>query len=110
MQSRNIPDRAISASSFLDNYHGPHQARLHLKKARKLIPAWSAKYNNQRQWISVDLGSLFTVTRIATQGRNDKDEWVKSYRLHYSQNGQHWTYYEENEGVHVSPHTLIVCI
>ena len=108
MQSGSISDESIRASSSQDRYHGPYRARLHLKKEGILSSAWSAKYNDRKQWIIVNLGSLFTITRIATQGRNDKDQWVKSYRMDYSKYGLSWIHYVEDGRVRVRPHAFNV--
>ena len=108
MQSRNIPDESIKASSSQDRYHGPYRARLHLQREGILSSAWSARNNDRKQWISVDLGSLFTITQIATQGRNDIDQWVKSYRMDYKKYGQSWRHYVEDGRVRVSSHILNV--
>ena len=37
--------------------------------------------------IQVDLGSLYYVTAVATQGRPDAAQWVTSYKVTYSLDG-----------------------
>ena len=46
--------------------------------------AWCARRNVQNQWIQVDLGRKQLVTAIATQGRVNYGQWVKTYTLSYS--------------------------
>ena len=49
--------------------------------------AWCSLKNDIYQWLQVDLGTYTTVTRIATQGRNEWYQWVTKYRLQYSEDG-----------------------
>ena len=41
------------------------------------------RYNNARQWLNIDLGTISRVKRISTQGRYDADQWVTSYAVSY---------------------------
>ena len=54
--------------------------------------AWSAKLNNKGQWLEVNLGETTKVTMVATQGRYDYDQWVKSYKVAYSKYGGHFEF------------------
>ena len=36
------------------------------------------------------------MTKVATQGRQDADQWVTKYTLSYSLDGMHWAEYMEN--------------
>ena len=54
--------------------------------------AWSSKLNNKGQWLEVDLGETTKVTMVATQGRYDYDQWVKSYKVAYSKYGGHFAF------------------
>ena len=51
------------------------------------------------RWITpseIELGSEYTnVTRIATQGGSDLDQWVETYKLQYSDDGVNYQYYRE---------------
>ena len=46
-----------------------------------------AKYDNQHQFLRIDLGNVTQVTRITTQGTFDKNWWTETYTLDYSQDG-----------------------
>ena len=54
--------------------------------------AWSSKLNHQGQWLEVDLEETAKVTMVATQGRYDADQWVKSYKVAYSKYGGHFVF------------------
>ena len=54
--------------------------------------AWSAKLNNKGQWLEADLGETTAVAMVATQGRYDHDQWVKSFKVAYSKYGSHFEF------------------
>ena len=96
MQSGDISDGQISASSEWDPNHAAIQGRLNFKQSGIKGGAWSSLTLDTKQWLQVDLGSYYTrVSRVATQGRNLFDQWVTEYQLEYSYNGVNFQYYRE---------------
>ncbi|KAK3700595.1 hypothetical protein QZH41_001586 [Actinostola sp. cb2023] len=93
MKSKSIPDSKITASSQWDSNHSPARARLDIVRAGHKTGAWSAKANDNGQWIQVDLGKAYKVTRIVTQGRQDHSQWVTKYTLQYGNNGVQFATY-----------------
>ena len=57
------------------------------------------KVNNLCQ---VDFGFDVLVTGVATQGRDDEDEWVTQYTLRHALRAARWRDYQENGTVKVS--------
>ena len=49
--------------------------------------AWCAAIKDEHQWIQVDLGLLLKVTGVIIQGRQDLDQWVTSYEVLHSVDG-----------------------
>ena len=94
MENRLIKDSQIDASSEYDSTHAAIQARLNFKAGRGKQGGWSADSNDANQWIQVALGSNTTLTGIATQGRNGKNQWVSKYQLQYSDDGVNFDYYK----------------
>ena len=95
MENNRISDDQISASSELSTNHKANQGRLYYT-AKGKRGAWSAKKNDENQWLQIDLGGLYaTVTAVATQGRHDEDEWVTEYMLQYSNETLNFTHYRE---------------
>ncbi|KAK3700598.1 hypothetical protein QZH41_010513 [Actinostola sp. cb2023] len=94
MQDRTIPDAHITASSMWDANHGPARARLGVARHGHKTGAWSARSNDNGQWLQLNLGKVTQVTRIALQGRQDHNQWVKSYSLQYSLDGGHFVDYQ----------------
>jgi len=102
IEDGSIPNRAITASSKWDNNHGPSRARLNTVRQGAKTGAWSAKHNNRAQWIQVYLGRRpTTITQILTQGRQDYNQWVKTYTVSYSNNGRRFTLYRVRGRVRV---------
>ena len=96
MESGEISNGQVSASSEWDGNHAAIQARLYFEAAHGKAGSWSAKYNNLDQWLQIDLGSMHTlVTGLATQGRNGYGQWVTKYKVQYSDNGVNFQYYME---------------
>ena len=84
MESGAIKNQQITAYSQCDENRGPENARLsHVADGRKK-GAWSAKTNDLNQWLQVDLGRDVKITKFVTQGRQDSEQWVKSYTLSFS--------------------------
>ncbi|XP_055958871.1 uncharacterized protein LOC126830395 [Patella vulgata] len=88
-----IPDEQITASSQYDNDHGPMRSRLNTNTQGALASGWLAQYNDKKQYIQVDLGEPIQVTAIATQGRPDRNEWVREFKLSISNDGINFNFY-----------------
>ena len=97
MENEEIPDAQISASSQLDENNAATQARLHLKEDGNKEGGWSALTNDFQQWLQVYLGGYTRVTRVATQGKNGRDQWVVKYRFQYSDDGVDFNFVKKTE-------------
>ena len=87
VETEKITNSQISSSSA---YPGLPAVLGRLNSAR----SWSARVRNQNQWIQIDLGRSELVTVIATQGRADANEWVTSYYVSYSLDGEAFVSYK----------------
>ena len=95
-----IPDSAMTASTQYNQYWGPERGRLRNQKEGSYDNCWLAQKNDEEQFIQVDLGEIAKITRVATQGRQDSAQWVKSYTLSYSLDCGLYEPYDNNQ-VHV---------
>ena len=107
MESGKILDKQIIASSRWDANHAAHQGRLNFQEVvegdvPKKSGSWTAFITDQNPWLQVDLlHQESVVTSVATQGRNRNllwalhNQWVKSYKLQYSNNGVDFEYYKD---------------
>ncbi|CAL4131414.1 unnamed protein product, partial [Meganyctiphanes norvegica] len=86
MESYDIKDEAIQASSYHNIHVGPANARLNTDRAGG---AWCPKAtitSVSREYLEVDLGSVHVVTGTATQGRfanNMGQEYAEAFHLEY---------------------------
>jgi hypothetical protein len=89
----NTPELAeamITASSYRHNR--PDHGKGEMKRSYLNYPqtSWVAGHNNHDQWIQWDFGTSKFVTGIQTQGRSNYDNWVKTYKLKYTADGDLW--------------------
>ena len=96
MTNGRIRNSQITSSSRWDNNHGPFLARLNAKRTGRFMGAWAARRNDHYQWLQVNFGRATRVTQIATRGRQDARQWVKSYYLSYSQDGVKYVWFMKN--------------
>ena len=101
LEDGKVPDRAFSASSQWDKYHRANRARLNSVATKRYRGGWSARKNNRRQWLQVKLRRRARITGLATQGRQDLNQWVRSYSISYSLTGRSFRPYRENGRVKV---------
>ena len=100
MQSGQIPNSAITASSEYNANGSPFYARLMSTNAAGKYGGWLAKYNDIGQFLQVDFGKPVKVTKIATQGRYEANQWVNRYTVSSSQdNGVYKDYMNNQFGV-----------
>lgn len=60
--------------------------------------AWTAAKSDFVQQLIIDLGQVYNVTRIATQGRPLSPEFVQEYTISYGTNGQDYADYKDSGG------------
>jgi len=83
---------SFSASSYYNHYLAPWHGRLNHRWS------WSVRQRRHGQWLQVSLGSSSTVKGIATQGRQDANQWVKQYTISHSKDGMRFIPYNEGRG------------
>lgn len=102
LEDKRVPNQMMRASSQYNHYCGPWSGRLNGRRAGRYGGAWCAKRRDRSQWLQVDFGALTRVSRVATQGRQNSVQWVKSYYLSYSKNGYKFLPYKEGGRTKVS--------
>ncbi|KAL9978690.1 hypothetical protein ACROYT_G016238 [Oculina patagonica] len=92
-----IPDKQMTASTYYSSDYKPGYGRLNFNEG-----AWCASSpSRDDEWLQVDLGQLYKVCGVATQGEGYFDEWVKGFQLSYSQDGKYWIRYKEKNNYYV---------
>ena len=92
LEDGRIQDGAMSASSANNNNHAAKLGRLNLKAKAGNVGAWCVLTRDANQWLQIDLGGGTTVTKVATQGNQDYNEWVTSYAISYNPVKSNWVY------------------
>ena len=87
MEDQRILSGHLRASSSYNYNHGPDRARLNIYAGHGRTGAWVARYRNTKQWLQIDLRQMSIIKGIATQGRREAHQWVRSYHLSYSRFG-----------------------
>uniref|UniRef100_A0A8C4WA10 EGF like repeats and discoidin domains 3 n=1 Tax=Gopherus evgoodei TaxID=1825980 RepID=A0A8C4WA10_9SAUR len=93
-----VSNQQITASSTHRALFGlqkwyPYYARLNKKG---LVNAWTAAENDRWPWIQINLQRKMRVTGVITQGakRIGSPEYIKSYKIAYSNDGKSWLTYK----------------
>ena len=97
MESRQITDGQITASTVWNAGHGATNGRLNFTAGGGKTGAWSALRNDVHQWLQVDLGAKTEVTGIQIQGRQDLNQWVTSFTISYTSDVTSYTPYQNSK-------------
>ncbi|XP_066972442.1 discoidin domain-containing receptor 2-like [Macrobrachium rosenbergii] len=102
MQSGNIPDEHISASSYFDAAVNAIYARAHMDLGGG---AWCPRemvYREGKEFLEVNLGSVHIITKVEVQGRfgnGQGQEFTRYYKLQLWRPGmKHWVTYTNGRG------------
>ena len=90
MQSGKVPAIFITASSIWGSAYRASNGRLQLQAGSGRSGGWSARRNDVKQYLQVQFGKWLMITKVATQGRQDRSQWVTKYTLSYSYDGVWW--------------------
>ena len=101
MEDGRIVKSRLRASSMYNRYYGPYNARLQARNYGAIRGGWIARARNTHQWIQVDLERVSIVKGVATQGRYDANQYVKSYVITFSKNGRRFIPYREGRKIRV---------
>lgn len=82
-------DKSLSASSSRSD-NKPYKARL-----KSSSGAWSPSNDeNADDYLEINLGDVYFICAVATQGHPSEDAWTKSYELYLFL--EYWIRYKEN--------------
>ena len=95
LQNGRLRNSKITASSEWNHKHAAWLGRLDRPARSGYAGAWCAKHSNHYQWIKFDFSRPMRITQVATQGRQDYDQWVTRYTISSSVDGTHWAMYRD---------------
>ena len=90
-----IYDQRFSASSSLNSGRASYGR---LNGGSAWIPISN---NNNNDYLQIDLGSVYVVCNVATQGNPSANDWTKTYKIKTSLDNVNWQWYQENNMVKV---------
>ncbi|XP_074611775.1 uncharacterized protein LOC141866211 isoform X2 [Acropora palmata] len=90
-----IYDPRFSASSSLS---GSPPSNGRLNGASAWIPSSN---NNNNDYLQIDLGSVYVVCAVATQGNPSANDWTKTYKIETSLDNVNWQWYQENNAAKI---------
>lgn len=70
--------------------YAPAYGRLNALPQPAKSGGWKAGNNAAGEYLQVDLGSVQEIDAVATQGRENSEDWVTAFELQYSINGRTW--------------------
>ena len=103
MESGEIDDEILSASTEVDDSTGAAKARLNNLASNGSVGAWVAGTHDLNQWLKVSLFRQINITGLMIQGRPSTDQWVTKFKVEISLGNDIWTpVTEENSHEEVS--------
>lgn len=87
LEDKRIRDGAMQASTYYNRYLAPWHGRINNRWS------WSARRSVRNQWLQVYFGVLARLTGINSQGRQDANQWVKTFILTFSRDGFNFVKY-----------------
>ncbi|XP_067117078.1 contactin-associated protein-like 5 [Osmerus mordax] len=88
-----LPQSSFKGSTS-SNGQFPHLAKLNNEEGEG---GWAPRRSDKQHWLQVDLLGRVEVTGIATQGRAGSSDWVTRYMLLFSDLGQAWRQYRQED-------------
>ncbi|KAG2456044.1 discoidin domain-containing receptor 2 isoform X1 [Polypterus senegalus] len=101
MQDGTIKDDDLTASSQWYESTGPHYARLNRDEGDGAWCPAGLLQPSDVQFLQIDLGALYFVTLVGTQGRDARgngNEFARIYRMDYSRDGERWMSWKDRSG------------
>lgn len=96
MEDLTIANEQITASSVVNSSSTASNGRLHFPGGELVFGSWTSEFNNSNQWLQVDFHETTYIAEILSQGRQDYDEWVKSYFVSSSDDGVNFYYHNSS--------------
>lgn len=96
LEDKRITDGSLTASTYYNHHLSPWHGRLNSRWS------WSVRHNRRGEWFQVNFVELMRIKGVATQGRQDASQWVRSYTIMYSVDGMNFVSYKEGRTTKVN--------
>ncbi|XP_072174491.1 lactadherin-like [Diadema setosum] len=83
----------MSSSSTFNHLHLAQYGRLDKQpNSHPNMASWIPSEDDQDRWLKIDLGEVFMVTGVITQGRTSFEQWATSIHISTSLNDIDWIF------------------
>ena len=89
LEDKRITDGHLTASTYYNHHLSPWHGRLNHRWS------WSVRTRRVGEWFQVNFVELMRIKGVATQGRQDSNQWVRRYTIRYSVDGMNFVPYRE---------------
>ena len=96
LEDKRVTDGSLTASTYYNHHLSPWHGRLNSRWS------WSVRRNRRGEWFQVNFVELMRIKGVATQGRQDASQWVRSYTIMYSVDGMNFVSYKEGRTTKVN--------
>ena len=109
MQNGEIPGSAVTASTEYNGNYIANNGRLWFSVINSNYYGWLSSPADTNQYLQVTFKKWTKVTGIASQGRGNAGQWVKSYTLLYTYDGIFFRHYKQSgrTAVHIKAFYLL---
>lgn len=101
LEDGRVPDPVMTASSYNNIYDAPWNARLNRRRYSRFGGGWSPRRNDRQRWLQIDFQAMTKATRVATQGMQNANYWVKKYYIKYARTRNRFVPYREGRSTKV---------
>ena len=95
LEDRRVPNGHLTASTYYNSALSPWHGRLNG------IYSWSVRRNRVGEWFQVNFVELMRIKGVATQGRQNANQWVRRYMVSYSVDEMNFRSYRQGRSVKV---------
>ena len=92
VENSKITEDQLKSSSDISNGTGKQQWRLNRVSKPGVPGGWVALNSDEQPWLQISLYRQTSITGIIVQGREDENQWVTSYKVQTSLDGNSWNY------------------
>ena len=96
LEDKRVTPGALTASTYYNHHLSPWHGRLNHRWS------WSVRLRRIGQYLQVNFVELMRIKGVATQGRQDANQWVRSYTVSYSTDGMNFVSYKEGRTTKVN--------
>ena len=103
LEDKSLRNGAMTAFTYHNGYLTPWHGRINHRWS------WAPRRSTRNQWLQVYFGTVARLTGMSSQGRQDANQWVKTFVLTFSKDGFKFLKYPKVCSIDV-PYQPSICI